>query len=126
MENRKAGSAVTMSGGAVNTSGRTIDGAYGFSLSIALGLILFIGGLVVSVAFGMSGGTGLIFGVPLMLAGLVIPLFMMREHFSQHDVDGACPECGSDIHTTEATVRINCPSCKQHLSVDGAQFTRAK
>lgn len=117
---------MNMSSAAVNSSERRIDGAYGFSLSIALGLILFIGGLVVSVAFGMSGGTGLIFGIPLMMAGVVIPLFMMREHFSQNDVKGACPECGSDIHTTEATVRINCPSCKQHLSVDGAQFTRAK
>ncbi len=126
MENRKAASAASMPSAAANSTGRTIDGAYGFSLSIALGLILFIGGLVVSVALGMSAGTGLLFGIPLMIAGLVVPLFMMREHFTQNDVDGACPECGSHIHTTEATVRINCPNCKQHLSVNGAQFIRAK
>jgi predicted RNA-binding Zn-ribbon protein involved in translation (DUF1610 family) len=126
MENRKAASAASMTGAVANSSERRIDGAYGFSLSIALGLVLFIGGLVISVALGMSAGTGLLFGIPLMLAGLVIPLFMMREHFSQQDVKGACPDCGSDIHTTEATVRINCPSCKQHLTVQDAQFTRAK
>ena len=32
--------------------GRTFDGAYGFSFSIALGLALFIGGLVVSLTLG--------------------------------------------------------------------------
>jgi predicted RNA-binding Zn-ribbon protein involved in translation (DUF1610 family) len=126
MENRKAMPAARATNAAANSSGRTLDGAYGFSLSIALGLVLFIGGLVVSLALGMSTGTGLIFGIPLLIAGLVIPLFMMREHFTQHDIEGACPECGASIHTTEATVRITCPSCKQHLAVHGAQFDRTE
>jgi len=52
-------------------SRRTFDSAYGFSFSIAIGLLLFIAGLIISLSLGGSGGIGLIFGIPLLVAGLV-------------------------------------------------------
>src|SRR5439155_10115327 len=57
-------------------SGRTFDSAYGFSFSIAVGLALFIAGLVISLTLGEGTSIGLIFGIPLLVAGLVIPVFM--------------------------------------------------
>src|ERR1051325_166441 len=54
-------------------TGRTVDSAYGFSFSIAVGLILFIAGLVISLTLSNGTSIGLIFGIPLLLAGLVIP-----------------------------------------------------
>jgi len=50
-------------------TGRTFDSAYGFSFSIALGLLLFIAGLVISLTLGRGAGIGLIFGIPLLIAG---------------------------------------------------------
>jgi predicted RNA-binding Zn-ribbon protein involved in translation (DUF1610 family) len=98
-------------------SERTLDGAYGFSFSIALGLVLFIAGLVVSLTIGGDNSLGLVFGVPLLIAGLAVPLFMMRGVFARNNIDEPCPGCGSDIHTTDATMRLDCPKCGKTLRV---------
>ncbi len=101
----------------VAKSGRTFDSAYSFSFSITIGLVLFIAGLVISLTFGQSATIGLIFGIPLLLAGLVLPLFMMRDLFQRNEVDGACPFCAAPIKTSDATIRLNCPSCKRLIEV---------
>ncbi len=101
----------------VAKSGRTFDSAYSFSFCITLGLVLFIAGLVISLTFGQSATIGLIFGIPLLLAGLVLPVFMMRDLFQRNELDSACPYCGAPIKTSDATIRLNCPSCKRVIEV---------
>ena len=102
---------------AAKQESRTFDGAYGFSFSIALGLVLFIAGLVMSLTLGGDSSLGLVFGIPLLIAGLAVPLFMMRGVFARNDIDEPCPACGSDIHTTDATMRLDCPKCGRTLRV---------
>jgi len=102
---------------AVAKSGRTFDSAYSFSFSIALGLILFIAGLVISLTLGQGATVGLIFGIPLLIAGLVLPVFMMRDLFHHNVVSGQCPHCSTPIKTSDATIRLNCPVCKSSLEV---------
>jgi len=97
--------------------GRTFDSAYSFSFSVGIGLVLFIAGLVISLTLGQSATIGLIFGIPLLIAGLVLPLFMMRDLLHHNEVDGACPYCGAPIKTSDATIRLNCPSCKRLIEV---------
>ncbi len=97
--------------------GRTFDSAYGFSFSIALGLILFIAGLVISLTLGQGTSIGLIFGIPLLVAGLILPLFTMRDVFKHNVVKDECPYCGAEIKTSDATIRLNCPSCNRALVV---------
>lgn len=94
--------------------GRTFDSAYSFSFAIALGLILFIAGLVISLTLGDGSSIGLIFGIPLLIAGLILPLIMMRDLFAKNDIDAPCPYCGTPIKTSDATIRLECPAC-QHL-----------
>jgi hypothetical protein len=101
----------------VAKSGRTFDSAYSFSFSIAIGLVLFIAGLVISLTLGQGATLGLIFGIPLLIAGLVLPVFMMRDLFHHNEVDGVCPFCGAPIKTSDATIRLNCPSCKRLIEV---------
>lgn len=107
-------------------TGRTFDGAYGFSFAIGLGLILFIGGLVLSLTLGEGSGAGLLFGIPLLLAGLILPLFMMRDIFAGHSVEGACPSCGTSIKTSDATIKLNCPGCDKQLLVQDTKFVLTK
>jgi predicted RNA-binding Zn-ribbon protein involved in translation (DUF1610 family) len=110
----------------VLTGGRTMDGAFGFSLSIGLGLILFIGGLVISVVFGDENSVGLLFGIPMIIAGVVIPLFMMRGHFASQDIVAPCPACGTTVKTSDGTLQLDCPSCEKVLVVKSGQlFTRS-
>jgi predicted RNA-binding Zn-ribbon protein involved in translation (DUF1610 family) len=97
--------------------GRTFDSAYSFSFSIALGLALFIAGLVISLTFGNENVVGLVFGIPLLLAGLVLPLIMMRDLFKRNDVSGPCPYCSAPIKTSDATLRLECPSCGRAVGV---------
>jgi hypothetical protein len=101
----------------VAKTGRTFDSAYSFSFSIAVGLVLFIAGLVISLTLGQSATIGLIFGIPLLIAGLVLPLFMMRDLFHHNEINSACPYCDAPIKTSDATIRLNCPSCKRVIEV---------
>jgi len=101
----------------VAKTGRSFDSAYSFSFSIAIGLLLFIAGLVISLTLGQGATIGLIFGIPLLIAGLVLPLFMMRDLFHHNEVSGECPHCSARITTSDATIRLNCPVCKHLLEV---------
>lgn len=97
--------------------GRTLDSAYSFSFAITVGLILFIAGLVISLTLSEGSMIGLIFGVPLLIAGLVVPLIMMRHFFKQNEVSGPCPYCSAPIKTSDATIRLECPSCHRAVGV---------
>ena len=97
--------------------GRTFDSAYSFSFSIVIGLVLFIAGLVISLTLGQGATAGLIFGIPLLIAGLVLPVFMMRDLFHHNELNGVCPFCSAPIKTSDATIRLNCPSCKRLIEV---------
>jgi len=104
-------------------SGRTPDSAFSFSFAIAIGLLLFIAGLVITLTLGDGGGIGIFFGIPLLLAGLVVPLIMMRSLFKQNEVTGPCPHCGAPIKTSDATIRLECPACNRAVGVrDGKLF----
>ena len=103
---------------------KTFDSAFKFSFAIAIGLILFIAGLVISLTLGGGASIGLFFGIPLLLAGLIVPLIMMRDQFSLNDVTGPCPYCSSTIKTSDATIRLMCPSCKREVAVrDGVLYS---
>ena len=96
---------------------RTFDGAYGFSFSIAIGLVLFIGGLIISLTLGGGTSLGLIFGIPLLVAGLIIPIFMMRDLFKTNEINEPCPGCGAMIRTSDATLHLRCPGCQSVIDV---------
>lgn len=107
-------------------SQRTFDSAYSFSFSIAVGLVLFIAGLVISLTLGQSATIGLVFGIPLLLAGLILPVIMMRDLFHHNVVSGDCPYCGAAIKTSDATIRLNCPACKRLIEVRDASLVRGE
>jgi hypothetical protein len=110
----------------VAKSGRTFDSAYSFSFSIAIGLVLFLAGLIISLTLGQGATIGLIFGIPLLIAGLVLPLIMMRDLFHHNEVTGDCPFCGAPIKTSDATIRLNCPSCKRVIEIQGLTLKRGE
>jgi hypothetical protein len=102
--------------------GRTFDSAYGFSFSIAIGLALFIAGLVISLTLGEGTSIGLIFGIPLLVAGLIIPFFMMRDLFKTNEVKAPCPNCGVIIKTSDATLQLRCTNCQKVINVREGEF----
>jgi len=105
---------------------RTFDSAYGFSFSIAVGLALFIAGLVISLTIGEGTSTGLIFGIPLLVAGLIIPIFMMRDLFKTNEIKAPCPGCGVTIRTSDATLQLKCSSCQCVIHVREGKLFQAK
>ena len=98
-------------------TGKSFDSAYSFSFAIAIGLFLFIAGLIISLTLGQGTSIGLIFGIPLLVAGLILPLIMMRGQFKQVEVNGVCPYCGAAIRTSDATIRLECPACNRLIIV---------
>ena len=105
---------------------RTPDSAFSFSFAIAIGLLLFIGGLVITLTLGDGGGIGIFFGIPLLLAGLVLPLFLMRHLFKQNEVAGPCPYCGAQIKTSDATIRLECPACNRAVGIREGELYAAE
>ncbi len=108
---------VSPEAGEPQAAGRTFDSAYGFSFAIALGLALFIAGLVVSLTLGEDSSFGLLFGIPLLIAGLVVPLFMVRDIFARSDIEEPCPNCGTIIKTSDSTLKLECPKCEKIINV---------
>jgi len=106
--------------------GRSFDSAYIFSFAIALGLILFIAGLIISLTLGNGTSIGLIFGVPLLLAGLILPVFMMRDLFKQNEVSGPCPYCSAPVRTSDATLSLTCPNCRNVVMVRDMKLYQAE
>lgn len=98
-------------------SGKTFDSAYGFSFAIAVGLVLFIAGLIIALTMGDTTSLGLIFGIPLLLAGLILPLFMMRDLFKGNEISAPCPACATPIKTSDATLHLTCPTCNRLVNV---------
>ncbi len=102
--------------------GKTFDSAYGFSFSIAVGLVLFIAGLVIALTLGEGTKIGLIFGIPLLVAGLVLPIFMMRDLFKSSEISAPCPNCGVTVKTSDATLQLRCTSCHKVINVRDGQL----
>jgi len=98
-------------------SGKTFDSAYGFSFSIAVGLVLFIAGLIISLTLGEGTNIGLIFGIPLLVAGLILPIFMMRDLFKTSEISAPCPNCNAPIKTSDATLQLRCTNCHKVINV---------
>ena len=107
-------------------SERSPDSAYSFSFAIALGLVLFIGGLVITLTLGDGSSIGLFFGIPLLMAGLVLPLIMMRGLFTKSEVAAPCPYCAAPINTSDATIRLQCPACQRLVIVRDMKLYRAE
>ncbi|HKO44597.1 MAG TPA: hypothetical protein VJU84_15065 [Pyrinomonadaceae bacterium] len=101
---------------------KTFDSAYSFSFAIAIGLLLFIAGLVISLTLGASTTVGLIFGIPLLIAGMAVPMVMLRGQFAHTDVQGPCPYCKTPIKTTDASIRLECPTCHRLMIVRDLQL----
>src|SRR4029453_8255495 len=97
--------------------GRTFDSAYAFSFAVGIGLVLFIAGLVISLTLGSGSSLGLVFGIPLLFAGLIVPLIMMRGLFKQNEITGPCPYCAAPIKTLDSTLRLQCPNCQEVVGV---------
>lgn len=111
---------------AASKTTRTFDSAYSFSFSIALGLALFIAGLVISLTLGQGTTIGLVFGIPLLIAGLVLPVIMMRDLFKTNEIRSECPYCGAGITTADSTIRLQCPNCKQLVAVRQARLEKTE
>lgn len=103
-------------------SERSADGAFGFSIAIGLGLLLFIVGLIISLTMGEGTGVGLLFGIPLMVAGVIVPLFMMRQNFAGRNIEAPCPNCGAEIKTSDGTLKFECPSCRKMILVRDSEL----
>ncbi len=104
---------------------KSFDSAYSFSFAIGIGLVLFLAGLVISLTLGEGTTIGLIFGIPLLIAGLLLPLIMMRDLFKPNEVTGVCPHCSTPIKTSTSTIRLECPGCNQLLVVKDTQLLPA-
>jgi hypothetical protein len=65
-------------------------------------------------------GVGMILGIPIILAGFVMPF--IGPFLGARALKGACPYCRSVV--LSASRGFNCPVCKRRIVVRGTRFMR--
>ena len=61
-----------------------------------------------------------------LAAGLVIPVFMMRDLFKTNEIKAPCPNCGATIRTSDATLQLRCPDCEKVINVREGELLLAE
>jgi predicted RNA-binding Zn-ribbon protein involved in translation (DUF1610 family) len=47
----------------------------------------------------------------------------VRDVFTRHEISAPCPSCGTEIKTSDATLKLECPGCGKMITVrDGQLF----
>lgn len=82
------------------------------------GCLLVLGGLL------SATGIGAIIGVPMILAGLLLPFIGPILGFNS--IKGPCPYCGYSVQALPTDPGLNCPACKQRIVVREKRFFKAK
>lgn len=98
-------------------TGHTFQEVYLILFSIALGLLLILGGLFIVLFFSEQAGPVPVFGVPLIIGGLFAPHFAMRVLLTRDEISGCCPYCWSPVKTSDSALELNCPDCHQRIAV---------
>ncbi|HZS44500.1 MAG TPA: hypothetical protein VFC63_05315 [Blastocatellia bacterium] len=93
------------------------------ALSIVIGIVLVIVGLFISFFFGISTVIGFLFGIPIIVVGIAIPLLMMGVSPEAKNVRGRCPHCGKMIAVPRHLRQTECPECNAVIEIEGGRFT---
>jgi hypothetical protein len=107
-------------------TGRTPQEVHLILFSIALGLLLILGGLFVILFFGEEAGSVQVFGVPLIIGGLLAPHLAMRLFQTRYEISGPCPYCWSHVKTSESALELNCPDCHRRITGRHMRLFRTK
>ncbi len=66
-------------------------------------------------------GIGMIIGIPMILAGIAVPLVCAVEGAKARK--GPCPYCRTEVINNVATAKgITCTACKQRIIIRDGQF----
>ncbi len=98
-------------------SAKAVGVAAGTTLGFGCGVMLFVVGLLISLT-----GIGVIIGVPLMLAGILTPIFGLLMGLAK--IKGPCPYCGTLVYASSSDPGVTCPGCKKRIVIRQKQFVQ--
>lgn len=93
---------------------------FGFVLGLGMAYWMIALGVILCMT-----GIGAIFGLPLILAGVVMPFaasFMASRRVASDALTGPCPHC--QLMVRSSALRFYCPGCKQMVIVKNRMFGR--
>ncbi len=85
---------------------------------VAAGTLFGLGCLIPAGILLCFTGIGALFGVPLIIAGLIAPLFGLMS------IKGPCPYCGCTIRAMKTSEGVTCKACKKRVVVRGGKLYR--
>lgn len=115
--NLKASEAPKEAGVTVAKSDKAFGAATGFFGGLGCGIWLIIFGLLISLT-----GIGAIIGIPLALAGLLMPFIAPVMGLAQ--VSGRCPHCTKHLVASSIKGAVTCKYCKKRVVIDKGKFVR--
>jgi len=93
------------------------------AISIVIGVALILVGLFISFFFGIATVVGFLFGIPIILVGIAIPLLMMGVSPEAKDIRSRCPHCGKMIVVPKHLRQTECLECDAVIQVENGRFT---
>jgi hypothetical protein len=109
-----------------STAGRPLQEVHFILLSVALGFLLILGGLLIILFFSEEPASGRVFALPLIIGGLFAPHLAMRLFLTRDEIIGPCPYCCSPVKASDAALNLNCPGCHQRVAVRDRRFYRTE
>lgn len=109
-----------------STRGRTLQERHFILFSVALVLLLILGGLFIILFFSEGAGPVQVFGVPLIMGGLFAPHLAMRLLLTSDEIRGHCPHCWSPVKTSDSAFNLNCTDCHQRIAVRDRRLYRTE
>lgn len=80
------------------------------------GFMLLFFGFLISLT-----GIGAVVGIPLMIAGVVIPFTSRNPKYTLYKV--ICPTCGYEVTTTKKP-GLTCKACKKRMVLQGDRYVK--
>ncbi|MBD3348841.1 MAG: hypothetical protein GF400_06555 [Candidatus Eisenbacteria bacterium] len=91
--------------------------AEGCATGWVLGIILVVMGLLLTFT-----GIGAIIGIPLIVAGIIVPL--VAPFLGLSSIRGPCPYCGSRVRASRGSPGAVCPACGRRIVIRDGRYYR--
>lgn len=98
-------------------SDKVVGGIAGVVTGIGCGGMLIVVGILLSLT-----GIGAIVGIPLAIAGLLMPI--IGPAIGLASIAGPCPYCGSKISGSTVQAGFKCRFCKKRVVIRDKKFMR--
>jgi len=109
---------------AKRAEGRADEGGWKPGMGQLFGLVLAAILVIAAIILGVTTGLGLVFAVPLGIAGLALAMVVFRGGRTRR-IAAPCPHCGARVTAPSHISEFDCPHCGGRMETRDSGLVRA-